>query len=458
MIARKRTIRIRRRVGFFLFVALAAFVLAAPAAAQMRISGGGRPPEIDSGRRAAIVDSVTSALLTAYIFEDVAVDMDAELHDKLRRGEYDDVSNLAEFTSVLTEDLRSVCHDRHLAVRYASDEFLEQIESDDDPDAAVQREFADQARRNFGFRRAEVMDGNVGYLKLDSFTDTSLSGPTAVAAMNFLAHCDALIIDLRDNGGGWPSLIQTMMTYLLDEQTHLNSFYVRESDSLQQFWSLPYVPGPSMSDVDLYVLTSSRTFSGAEEFTYNVKNLERGTIVGEVTGGGAHPVRLKVFPSLNVSMTVPYGRAINPVSGTNWEGSGVAPDIEVPRAQALDVAYLEALKRVRTRLEAEGEDTFVVEWAATGIEASMNPYEPDVDTLAAYAGDYGPRKLWLEGGALHYRRGDGAPRVLVPMSERLFKFEGSDDFRLEVIVDESGAPTSLIGHYSNGHTDETPRS
>lgn len=458
MTARKRTIRIRRRVGFFVFVALAAFALATPAAAQMRIAVGGTAPEVDSTAKAAIVDSVTSALLKAYIYADVAEEMDAELHEKLRSGGYDDVSDLAEFTSTLTEDLISVCHDRHLAVRFASDEFLAQLESDDDPDAAVEREFAYQARRNFGFRKAEVMDGNVGYLKLDSFTDTSLSGPTAVAAMNFLANCDALIVDLRDNGGGWPSLIQTMMTYLLDEQTHLNSFYVREKDSLQQFWSLPYVPGPSMSDVDLYVLTSSRTFSGAEEFTYNVKNLERGTIVGEVTGGGAHPVRLKVFPSLKVSMTVPYGRAINPISGTNWEGTGVEPDIEVPRAQALDVAYLEALKKIRSRLEAEEEDTFAVEWAMTSIEASMKPYEPDAETLAGYAGDYGPRRLWLEGGVLNYRRGDGAPRALVPMAERMFHFEGSADFRLEVVVDEDGSPVSLIGHYSNGHRDETPKS
>lgn len=458
MTARNRAIRRRRSLGLFVFVTLAAAALAAPAAAQMRMAAGGESPAVDSATKAAIVDSVSTALLEAYVLEDVAKDMAEEIRRNLRRGDYDEHADIAAFTAALTEDLRGVSNDRHLRVMYASPELIAQFQQeDDDPEAAFEREYASLAKVNFQFRELKVMDGNVGYLKLDGFTDTSFSGPTAVAAMNFLAHCDALIIDLRDNGGGYPSLIQTLLTYLLPEQTHLNSFYTRKDDSLHQFWSLPYVPGPSMKDVDLYVLTSGYTFSGAEEFTYNVKNLERGTIVGEVTGGGAHPVRFKALPGLNVAMALPYGRAINPVSGTNWEGTGVTPDIEVPRADALDVAYKEALKKILADKEAAGEDTFAMRWIIDGIEASMHPYEVDASTLRPYAGRYGPRRLWMDGDALYYQRDEGAVHKLIPMSERLFRFGSMDGFRLEIVVNEDGNATGLVGHYDNGRTDESPR-
>jgi C-terminal processing protease CtpA/Prc len=150
--------------------------------------------------------------------------------------------------------------------------------------------------------------------------------------MNFLGYTDALIIDLTENGGGSPSLIQTIMAYLLDDSTHLNSFYIRDGDSLQQFWSAPYVPGPKMVDTELYVLTSGHTFSAAEEKGY-------------------------LFPSLNMGMRVSFGRAVNPVSGTNWEGTGVTPDIEVPADQAFDAAYLDALTKLRER-DMSDEEAF----------------------------------------------------------------------------------------------------
>ena len=348
--------------------------------------------------------------------------------------------------------MQEVSGDRHLGVRFMSDEAVaEAFQDDDNPDVAHQRAFERGARRNFQFKKLEVMDGNVGYMKLDGFDDTSLSGPTAVAAMNFLAHTDALIIDLRENGGGSPSLIQTIMAYLLDESMHLNSFYIRDGDSTKQFWSAPYVPGPKMEDVELYVLTSAYTFSAAEEFTYNVKNLERGTIVGEVTGGGAHPVASYVFDDMNIMVRVSFGRAINPYSGTNWEGTGVTPDIEVPADQALDAAYLDAITKLRAGAENE-MDEFVFDWAIAGLNAKLNPVEVPVEVLETYAGDYGARHLRIEEGNLVYWRDEREPIVATPMTETLFEFETIPYFRLEVVL-EDGVPVKLIGHYDNGRTD-----
>jgi len=138
------------------------------------------------------------------------------------------------------------------------------------------------------------------------------AGGTAVAAMKFLGNCDAVIIDLRDNGGGSPSMIQLISSYFLDESTHRNSFYIRKTDEMKQFWSYEHVDGKRLTDAPVCILTSNYTFSGAEEFTDNMKNLERATIIGETTGGGAHPTERKLFAGLCVKISVPFGRAVNP--------------------------------------------------------------------------------------------------------------------------------------------------
>ncbi len=449
---------VRRGLGAFVFVALAALLLAAPCSAQRRVVVGQEDSMPASAElKAAAVDSISWALNKTYVFEDVAKEMEKHIRKKLKRGEYAELGTIDDFTRQLTADLREISSDRHLGVQFMSDELLEEYrQGDEDPDVAHQLVFERGKKRNFGFRKLEIMDGNVGYMKLDGFNDTSFSGPTAVAAMNFLGYTDALIIDLTENGGGSPSLIQTIMAYLLDDSTHLNSFYIRDGDSLQQFWSAPYVPGPAMDDVELYVLTSGYTFSAAEEFTYNVKNLKRGTIVGETTGGGAHPVTSCLFPSLNMGMRVSYGRAINPISGTNWEGTGVTPDIEVPTDQALDAAYLNALTRLRER-DVSDEEAFTLDWAIVGLDAGLNPVEVDVATLESYAGDYGPRHLRVEDGRLVYQRDDRDPFVATPMTEILFGFDALPYFRLEVVLGSDGVPVKLIGHYDNGRTDENPR-
>jgi hypothetical protein len=435
-----------------------ALAVSVTCSAQVRVIRGQDEPRPPTGEfKAAAIDSVSWALNKTYVFEDVARNMEKHLRDKLRKGEYDDLETIQDFARQLTEDMQEISHDRHLGVRYVDDATVAELTSgDEDPDAAHKLAFERERKRNFGFRELKVLDGNVGYLKLDGFNDTSLSGPTAVAAMNFLGYTDALIIDLRENGGGSPSLIQTIMAYLLEEPTHLNSFYIREGDSLQQFWSAPYVPGPKMEDVELYVLTSPNTFSAAEEFTYNVKNLERGTIVGQTTGGGAHPVASYLFDGMNLLVRVSFGRAINPVSGTNWEGIGIAPDIDVPADQALDTAYLDALTKLRER-GGDEEDTFALDWAIAGLDATLNPIELPAEVLETYAGDYGPRHLRVESGKLVYQRDEREPFVATPMSETLFRFEDLPYFRLEVILDDAGEPVKLVGHYENGHTDENQR-
>jgi len=441
--------------------ALAALVLALAVGAALPQTGAvpaapeSRP--LDAELRAAIIDSVTHALNQDYVFRDTALAMEKSVRQKAGKGGYDGLGTVQDFAMALTEDLRAVSHDLHIGAVYLTDEDLRELaEGEEDPKVAYERELASWRKRNFQFRKAEIMDGNVGYLRLDNFLDTSLSGATATAAMNFLGNVDAIIFDVRYNGGGDPSLIQYITAYLMDEPTHLNSFYTRGGDSVQQYWSAPYVPGPKLTDADVYVLTSDRTFSGAEEFTYNLKNLKRATVVGDTTGGGAHPVTLVAFPSLNVGLRVPYARAVNPITGKNWERSGVIPDIAVPADEALDVAYLEALKTVRAR-SADPEQAASLTWAIQGLEAQRQPVEVKLETLERYAGSYGPRTLFVEDGRLFYQREGRPAAAAIPMTETLFRFAEYEYFRLEVVTDDRGDPVKLVGHYDDGHTDESPR-
>jgi C-terminal processing protease CtpA/Prc len=203
---------------------------------------------------------------------------------------------------------------------------------------------------NHTFTKVERLRGNIGYIEFLNFLDPDLAADTVAAAMNFVNGTDALIIDMRSNGGGSPAMVALVCSYLFGpEPVHLNDLYWREGNRTDEFWTKKEVSGKRYLNKDVYVLTSKRTFSGAEEFTYNLKNLKRATIVGETTGGGAHPgtgFRL----SDHFGMFVPTGRAISPITKTNWEGTGVTPDVDVPADQALLVARLMALKKSLTTL------------------------------------------------------------------------------------------------------------
>ncbi len=325
-----------------------AFVTAALATASLLAQ---QPPDkdliIQPAERNQAIDGVLDALNKRYVFPEVAAKMERAIRERQKRNEYEAITSAAEFARVLTEHLQAVSHDKHLRVRHSFDVIPQQQPREGPPSPEdIERSRKQMAKQNFGFEKVERLSGNIGYLDLRGFLPASFAAETAVAAMNFLANTDAVIIDLRKNGGGDPATVALLSSYLFDEPTHLNDLYFRPDDSTHQWWTLPYVPGRKLAGKAVYVLTSRRTFSAAEEFTYNLKNLKRATIVGETTGGGAHPgggARL----SDHFGAFIPSGRAINPVSKTNWEGTGVEPDTKVNQELALKTAHLMAVKKLR---------------------------------------------------------------------------------------------------------------
>ncbi len=414
--------------------------------------------ELSAEARTDAIAAINRLLADNYVYPETARKMAEHLERRAGEGAYDELADGEQFAQRLTADLQEISGDKHLRVSFDPEGAARlQQRGDEGPSPEDRARFLEESRRgNFSFRRVEILDGNVGYLKLDGFSGMPEAGETAAAAMNFLANADALIIDLRTNGGGSPTMIQILSSYLFDaEPKHLNSFYWRPRDETTQTWTLPYVPGRRNAEAEVFVLTSGRTFSAAEEFTYNLKNMKRATIVGETTGGGAHPGGTMVANG-QFLVWVPKGRAINPISGTNWEGTGVEPDIEVPREKALERAHLEAVDRLIARAEEPRlKDRY--QWARDALQIRLEPVSVQQELLRSYAGDYGPRKLRYDEGGLTYQRDDGPVYAMIPMGDDLFMFEELPYFRLRM-VREGGQPAAVEGIYDNGQRDRHERS
>jgi len=341
-----------------------------PAAATPRITmpdDGSLAAEQMSGRE--IVTTAMSLLRANYVFPEVAERAATAVEARLEAGEYDDLDEVT-LTDLVTSHLQEITGDKHLRLRLGGGPRPDRGPGPghgvpvpapdgpdpDEPDNPQARRLKQAARRlkvrqigqldNFGIRRVERLDGNVGYLDIRRVAVAANAGPAISAAMELVAGTYALIIDLRHNGGGSPDGVVLWCSYLLDEKpTHLNDIFHADTGETRQFWALPYVPGSRYTDRPVYVLTSGRTFSGGEDFCYTLQALGRAELIGETTGGGAHPTR--GFPiSEAVHIGIPFARSINPVTGTNWQGTGVIPDIAVPEAEAYDVAYARALRSV----------------------------------------------------------------------------------------------------------------
>lgn len=327
---------------FFAFVALP----------WVAVSAQPQPPAdipVDSAARTAVIEALLKELNKGYVFPDIAKKMEADIRGRASRGEYDELTSGMKFAEKLTADLRAISKDKHLSVRHSARPIPVRAERTE-PTAEERQQFERQMRlNNYGFRKVENLPGNIGYVEFRGFLDPKLGAETVRSAMAFLRHSDAIIFDLRENGGGDPKMVAHISSYLFgDEPVHLNDLYWREGDKTEEFWTDPKMAEFKMANTPVYVLTAKRTFSGAEEFSYNLKNLKRGTIVGETTGGGAHPgdnARL----TEHFSAFIPSGRAISPITKTNWEGTGVEPDIKVPKEQALHVAQIEALKHLQSK-------------------------------------------------------------------------------------------------------------
>jgi len=290
---------------------------------------------LDAAARHRVIDGAIAIVTKYYVDADVAQKMAIAIREHERNGDDNGATDGSTFAALLTRQMRDVSHDKYVAMIYSTVTTHEHSPAPTAEEVARYRK--EMEKNNCTFEKITILPHNIGYLKFNSFPDASICGSTAAAAMARLNHVDAIIFDLRDNPGGYSNMVAVIAAYLFDRPTHLNDFYDRGENSREESWTLPPVPGNRLADKPAFVLTSSTTFSAAEGFSYDLKMLKRATLVGETTSGRGHMGAEHRIDD-HFTIHVPGTRVINPISRTNWEGTGVEPDVKVKAASALRAA------------------------------------------------------------------------------------------------------------------------
>ncbi|MCU0292422.1 MAG: S41 family peptidase [Thermoanaerobaculaceae bacterium] len=440
---------------------LAAVVLLVPLAVRAAAPAGPRQVSADEKRQA--VAELATTLRARYAIGDTAETVAKAIEDRLARGGYDALTDAQAFADAIEADLRAVTRDRHM--RFGVAPPPEPTPAPGAPTAPGTTSAADAERTawlarmrsgNYGLPRAEVLPGNVGYLEVRRFQPPDLAGDTIAAAIAYLANCDAVIVDLRNCRGGSAHVMPMFTGYFLARPTSLYDMVFRGDSFTERFWSAAWLPGKRLAEVPMYILTSSYTFSGAEALAYRFKVLKRATIVGETTGGGANAGGiLDVAPGFRVWM--PMGRPVDRTTGTNWEGTGVEPDIRTSAREALAAGHAEAIKVLKGRAATE-EEKARLDFALERAGGRHHPPSLGAQDLERLAGAYGPYRVWVEGDQLRVQRADEEPYLLVPLGRTVFASETDDPVRVEIACTPDGRPQRLLFTDRDGSREESPRS
>jgi hypothetical protein len=291
-----------------------------------------------------VITTLVKELTDNYVFPKSANRAAESVLTHLQAHDYDAITSGDEFAKLLTAHLQAVCKDVHLRVFYTPGALPARQVSNVPTDDEVRRLHNYEREHNGGVEKVQRLDGNVGYIEIRSFLEPTAAAEPIRAAMDFVADTDALIVDLRRNGGGSPETVCLFLSYLFgDKPVHINDIYYRQGNRTIEYWTQRHVPGHRYLNRDVYVLTSKHTASGAEECSYDLQTLKRATIVGDPTWGGANPgERFRL--TRHFSAFIPGGSEINPYTHTNWEGVGVKPDIVMPAEDAMQAVHILAIK------------------------------------------------------------------------------------------------------------------
>ncbi|MFT4927679.1 MAG: C-terminal processing protease CtpA/Prc [Phenylobacterium sp.] len=301
--------------------------------------------DITAPKKSSLLTSLQDTITNQYVLTEKIGAIKSSLQDIAHQSQFKTLADKTEVAQLLSKALKK--HDKHFAVQWR------------DPSKAPEKQavkegwFSKLKRKNSGFNKIEILEGNVGYIDFWGFDDLNGDSRKKVEqVMGFVADVDALIFDLRKNGGGSAQMVQLLSSYFFANKTHLNGFYARKTGQTSQFWTFDDIEGERRPKLPLYILTSAKTFSAAEEFAYNLKHLKRATIIGESTKGGANPWAYVELGD-GFRAAIPISKAVNPVTNTNWEGVGVQPHINTNSAEAFDTAYRLALEALKLSVTAK---------------------------------------------------------------------------------------------------------
>jgi hypothetical protein len=415
---------------------------------------------IDLGTQREVLSQLAQVLESQYAIEGTAKKLASFLRAKAKSNAYKDITSGPEFARTLTDDLYSVAHDKHLRVSFT---FAPMPPPPKGPPGPLPQDVIDQMRKlNGAIPKAEILDGNVGYMRVNGVPPVAVARSAVTAAFAFLHNTDALIIDNRGNGGGDPETVALYVSYLSDGKPFLvNTFHWRAGNRIEEFRTTDLGDLAYGAHKPVFVLTSPMTFSGGEELTYDLQKLQRAVIVGEVTGGGANPGG-RVPLGAHFVVNVPQGQAVNPITGTSWEGVGVKPDIAVPSTMALSRAHAQAIEqligeasdpRSKTALEAIAMKLGTIADADSGNARPLS----NTEILGTYTLEAGPGAevtIHENGGRLVQHLDGFTDAPLVLLKGNRYRLEGYPDgyvtsFRIadgktELLMESPGGPPTIL--------------
>ncbi|HYC29203.1 MAG TPA: S41 family peptidase, partial [Chitinophagaceae bacterium] len=394
-------------------------------------------------------------LKTNYIFPDRIPPMEKVICKKLSDGSYSKYTTAADFLKNINTDLETLSNDRHIDIFFDPIR-VKQIETEEKKQDYAP-EFLQRAKfENYLVKKAERLDGNVGYLKFNGFMDTTLSKSTLMASMNFLLNSSALIIDLQQNGGGDARTLSFLLSYFLPDSTLISLSRSRATGTTTPNYLAPNTAINKFSNnVPVYILVSKRTSSAAEAFAYALQTYNRATVIGEITNGEANPGYLFAI-NKEMYIMIPAFENINPITKTNWQAKGVLPDVQVPADKALTAAQAAAYEKLSQSTNVAELRSFY-DWMAVGLRGELQPAIVPENDLKSFAGEFeDTRRISFENGALYYSRGDNKKKLL-PLEQDLFGVEGIPYFRIRFIKNAEGNVIALEGMYDDGQKEQSKK-
>lgn len=392
-------------------------------------------PPLAPADRAAALERIKAEIASTYVFPErrgVAID---RLTSAAATGRYDTADPVA-FAERVTEDLTAATHDTHLNLRYDPAWFdsasLPAPSGEDVHQIAIEAEIARYT--NHGLAELRILPGNIRYLRIEGFAWVEdETGPAYDAAMRFLKGGRAIIIDLRGNSGGWIQASKYLISHFLDADTLIATFLSPNAEP-QQYRAADYIPSGRIQGPPIYVLIDGRSRSAAEMVAYTFQQYGLGELVGARTEGAANiSDDFAVAPGFRLSVST--GRTIQPISGTDWEGVGVAPTVETDPSQALEIAQLRAIERLLPQT-ADGVPRQQLLWSRPALEAALHPAALDERALRAFTGVYDDASIRFHDHALWLHRPDRPPDRLSAMTrDGLFQAVDNDSLRVRITPD-----------------------
>lgn len=439
------------------FFALLSLIFTKPAFVQAQDPG----PKMNPKEIKLLVDSLGKALNRLYVFPEKATLMMSAVNKQYKSGAYNKASNRFELSMQIHKDLQQAHKDGHMSVMY-NPEFAKDIERPKS-EAELKEEYnwmLNRAREeNFFFKKTEVLPGNIGYVRWDGFVEfVDESKATLNSAFQFVSNCKAMIIDMRYNHGGSPDMVLQTQNYFFSEKASMNHIIDRSLDTTKRYTD------PSKTDFKLnmpvYILTSRGTFSGAEDFTYGLKYTKRATVIGDTTGGGAHPTGgFSIGQGFVVN--IPTHRSSNDVTKTDWEGTGVWPDIAIPSEQALTKAQTLILTELIAKTTDEREKQ-ELQWNMNLLEnktllseqIKKETVKITKEDLAKYCGDYNPASpnmpllpmsIIIKGNNVFRHLNNGSEDIrIIPVSATKFVYDDETGRAINFTLDKNGVASDLI--------------